>query len=141
MKVIHGQPKSGKGRRVDLDADTVAVLRSWKAQQAQDRLALGGAWPSHGLVFTREDGALFHPDTASTVHDRLVKATGLPRLTFHGLRHTHATILLANGVPVKVVSERLGHATVQITLDTYGHVIPGLQGQAVDVFTKALGGA
>lgn len=92
-------------------------------------------------MFTREDGSLFHPDTASTFHDRLVKAAGLPRITFHGLRHTHATILLANGVPVKVVSERLGHATVQITLDTYGHVIPGLQGQAVDVFTKALGGA
>lgn len=141
MKLISGEPKSGKGRRVDLDAETVAVLRSSKAQQAEDRLALGGAWPAHGLVFTREDGALFHPDRASTVYDRLVKATGLPRLTFHGLRHTHATILLAHNVPVKVVSERLGHATVQITLDTYGHVIPGLQGQAVAVFTKALGGA
>ena len=141
MKLIEGAPKSGKGRRVDLDAETVAVLRSWKAQQAQDRLALGGAGPSHGLVFTRENGALFHPGTVSNVHDRLVTGTGLPRLTFHGLRHTHATILLANGVPVKVVSERLGHATVQITLDTYGHVIPGLQGQAVGVFSKALGGA
>jgi integrase len=140
VKVILGEPKSGKGRRVDLDAETVSVLRSWRAQQAQDRLALDGAWPTHGLVFTREDGALFHPDTASTFHDRLVKAAGVPRVTFHGLRHTHATILLANTVPVKVVSERLGHATVQITLDTYGHVIPGLQGQAVDVFTKALGG-
>ncbi|MEI2810821.1 MAG: tyrosine-type recombinase/integrase [Nocardioides sp.] len=141
MKLVHGEPKSGKGRRVDLDQDTVALLRSWKAQQAQDQLAMGGAWPAHGLVFTREDGAVFHPDTASTVFDRLVKVSGLPRITFHGLRHTHATILLANGVPVKVVSERLGHATVQITLDTYGHVIPGLQGQAVSVFATAMGGA
>jgi len=141
MRVIHGEPKSGKGRRVDLDAETVALLRSWKAQQAQDQLALGGAWPTHGLVFTREDGALFHPDTASTIFDRLVKVSGLPRITFHGLRHTHATILLANGVPVKVVSERLGHATVQITLDTYAHVMPGLQGQAVNVFSQAMGGA
>lgn len=141
MKVIYGEPKSGKGRRVDLDQETVAVLKAWRFQQGKDRDGMGGAWPTHGLVFTKEDGSLFHPDTASTVHDRLVKAAGLPRITFHGLRHTHATILLANGVPVKVVSERLGHATVQITLDTYGHVIPGLQGQAVDVFSKALGGA
>lgn len=141
MKLVYGEPKSGKGRRVDLDQDTVALLRSWKAQKAQDQLAMGGAWPAHGQVFTREDGAVFHPDTASAVFDRLVKASGLPRITFHGLRHTHATILLANGVPVKVVSERLGHATVQITLDTYGHVIPGLQGQAVSVFSQAMGGA
>jgi integrase len=50
MKLIHGEPKSGKGRRVDLDQDTVALIRSWKAQQAQDQLTTGGAWPAHGLV-------------------------------------------------------------------------------------------
>lgn len=140
MKLIHGEPKSGKGRRVDLDAETVAVLRSWKAQQAQDRLALGGAWPNHGLVFTREDGALFHPDTASTVHDRLVKATGLPRLTFHGLRHTHATILLKMGEPVNVVQERLGHSSAQVTLDYYAHVMPGQGARAASRFAEAMGG-
>jgi integrase len=103
-------------------------------------MALMGAWPGHGLVFTREDGSPVHPDYASTVFDRLVKASGLPRITFHGMRHTHATILLAKGLPVKVVSERLGHATVQITLDTYGHVMPGMQTQAVAVFADAMGG-
>lgn len=61
-----------------------------------------------------------------------MRAAGLARITFHGLRHSDATIPLANGVPVSVVSERLGHATVQTILGTEGHVIPGLQGQAVD---------
>lgn len=140
MKVVTGSPKSGKGRRIDLDAETVAVLRAWRLQQAKDRMALMGAWPSHALVFTREDGSPVHPDYASTVFDRLVRDSGLARITFHGLRHTHATILLAKGLPVKVVSERLGHATVQITLDTYGHVMPGMQTQAVAVFADAMGG-
>lgn len=140
MKLVTGVPKSGKGRRIDLDADTTAVLRSWRLQQAQDRMALVGAWPGHGLVFTREDGTGAHPDYRSTAHDRLVKSTGLARLTFHGLRHTHATILLSMGVPVKVVSERLGHAKVEITLNVYGHVMPGMQAQAVAVFADAMGG-
>jgi len=140
MKLVTGVPKSGKGRRIDLDAETVAVLRSWRLQQAQDRMALMGGWPSHGLVFSREDGTGVHPDHCSTVHDRLVKSAGLPRITLHGLRHTHATILLSKGVPVKVVSERLGHAKVEITLNVYTHVMPGMQAQAVAVFADAMGG-
>jgi integrase len=138
--IVMGVPKSGKGRRIDLDAETVAVLRAWRLQQAQDRMAMAGAWPDHGLVFTREDGQLVHPDYASGVFDRLVRSSTVPRITLHGLRHTHATILLAKGLPVKVVSERLGHAKVQITLDTYSHVMPGMQAQAVSVFADAMGG-
>jgi len=139
-KLVTGSPKSGKGRRIDLEAETVAVLRSWRLQQAQDRMALMGAWPGHGLVFTREDGNAVHPDYASTVFDRMVRTSGLARITFHGLRHSHASILLAAGTPVKVVSERLGHATVTITLDFYAHVSAGLQAQAVAVFADAMGG-
>lgn len=139
-KVVQGPPKSGKGRRIDLDPETVAVLRSWRLQQAQDRLALG-TWPDHGLVFTREDGALVAPGNLSTIFDRLVRVSSLPRISLHGLRHTHATILIRIGTPVKVVSERLGHATVQITLDTYSHVMPGMQAQAVAGFASAMGGA
>ena len=139
-KIVTGPPKSGKGRRIDLDPETVAVLRSWRLQQAQDRLALG-TWPDHGLVFSREDGALVHPGNLSTIFDRLVRVSGLPRLTLHGLRHTHATILVASGVAIKAVSERLGHATIQITLDLYSHVTPGMQAQAVAAFSTAMGGA
>lgn len=139
VKVITDEPKSGKGRRIDLDPGTVAVLRTWRKRQAEDRLAVGGAWPGHGLVFTLEDGTAPHPDTISSVWDRLVKAHGVERITLHGLRHTHATILLMAGVPVKVVQERLGHATSAITQDLYGHVVPGIQAQAASVFAQAVG--
>ena len=60
----------------------------------------------------------------------LVRKYGLPHLTFHGLRHAHATLLLTSGVHAKVVSERLGHSNIGITMDTYSHVLPGLQEQA-----------
>ena len=138
-RIIVGEPKSGKGRRIDLDPGTVGVLRSWRRLQAEDRMALAGAWPDHGLVFTREDGAPPHPDTVSGTFDAMVKASGLPRITVHALRHTHATILLALGEPVKAVSERLGHSDVTTTLNYYAHVIPGLQAQAVSRFALAVG--
>lgn len=142
MKIVKGTPKSGKGRRVDLDDETVAVLNAWRLQQAQDRMAMGGKVPDHGLVFTREDGNLAHPDYVSGVFDRLVRAwEGGPRIRFHDLRHTHATISLSSGEPVHVVQQRLGHSSAQITLDIYGHVIPGAGAQAAARFAAAVGGA
>jgi integrase len=70
--------------------------------------------------------------------DRLVARTGLPRIRFHDVRHTHASLLLKAGVPVKVVSERLGHATPSCTLDVYGWVLPGMQAEAAAVFSRLL---
>ena len=138
--VVVGEPKTGHGRRVDLDPATVTVLKGWRRQQAEDRLALGGSWPDHGLVFTDAGGQPPHPDTVSGSFDRVVAGAPVPRITLHGLRHTHATILLAAGTPVKVVSERLGHRDVTTTLNYYGHVIPGIQGQAAAAFAEAVGG-
>jgi integrase len=110
---------------VDLDPGTVAVLRAWRKRQAEDRLALGGAWPAHGLVFTMEDGQAPHPDTFSKVFDRLARTAPVSRITFHGLRHTHATLLLKAGEPVNAVAARLGHQDATVTLKYYAHVIPG----------------
>jgi len=138
VSIILGEPKSGKGRRVDLDPGTVTVLKAWRLTQAHDRMALGGAWPVHGLVFTNADGEAPHPDTISGTFDRVVKASAQPRITFHALRHTHATILLAAGQGVKVVQERLGHGDATTTLNYYGHVIPGAQAQAASVFASAM---
>ena len=111
----------------------ICPLRASRASRA--------ARSARRLVFTREDGALIHPGNLSTIFDRLVRVSTLPRLSLHGLRHTHATILMGSSVPVKVVSERLGHATVQITLDTYSHVQPGMQAQAAAAFATAMRGA
>jgi len=84
------------------------------------------------LVFAGEGGSLIHPDAFSKVFDRRVAMSGLPRLSFHGLRHTHASILLAAGVNQRVVSERLGHATVAFTLDIYSYAILDLQEEAAE---------
>jgi Phage integrase family len=80
-------------------------------------------------VFTRLDGTGFHPERVSSWFRQLVRAAGLPRIRLHDVRHSYATAALAAGVPAKVVSERLGHAAIAITMDTYSHVLPGLEEQ------------
>ncbi|WP_193311438.1 tyrosine-type recombinase/integrase [Georgenia satyanarayanai] len=139
--VIVGEPKSGKGRGIALGQDTVAVLRAWRKRQAEERMAFPGPWPGHGLVFTTEDGQPPHPDTVSGTFDAMLVTSGLPTITLHGLRHTHATILLKAGVPVNVVQERLGHASATVTLNYYSHVMPDQQALAAASFAAALGGA
>ena len=128
--VEDGTPKGKRARVVDLDAGTVAALRSHRAAQAAERLAWGPAWTDAGLVFTREDGSPLHPQTATWHLRRLARKAGVPAIRLHDLRHTHATLGLAAGVPAKVMQERLGHASVQITLDLYSHVVPGMQADA-----------
>jgi integrase len=127
-------PKTEKGRRsVALDSGTVEGLRAHRARQLEERLAFGPDYENSGLVFCREDGAALSPNAFSQTFDRLVKAAGLPRIRFHDLRHTHATLALQAGVHPNVVSERLGHSTVSITLDIYSHAIPVLQESAAEL--------
>jgi integrase len=142
MVTVKGQPllsdvKTARSRRViDLDPETVSVLRTWRRTQLEQRMLVGAGWPDTGFVFTMPTGESWHPDTISQAFDRLIErvnragAVVIPRIRLHDLRHTHATHLLAAGVNVKVVSERLGHASVAFTLDTYAHVIPGQQADA-----------
>ena len=129
--IVFGEPKSARSKRsIAIDVDTVAALRRWRTHQSEERLEWGAAWSDTGLVFTRENGVLVHPDTMSYWFERHVRSAGVPRIRFHDLRHTHASLALQAGVPAKVVSERLGHATVAFTLDVYSHVVPGLQEDA-----------
>jgi len=118
-----GTPKTGKGRRqVALDPSTVAALRTHRKRQLQERLAVGAAYEDGDLVCCLEDGRRLHPKTFSYYFGRHVRRLGLPRIRLHDLRHTHATLALRAGVHPRVVQERLGHANVSITLDTYSHV-------------------
>ncbi len=89
-------------------------------------------------MFSRPDGTPTHPHLLSDTFKRLVARSGLPRIRFHDLRHTHATLLLKAGVPIKVVSERLGHSTPGFTMATYQHVIPGMQEEAAHTFAGIL---
>ena len=90
----------------------------------------GAGYEGSGLVFTRENGSPVHPDSASRLFGGLVRRAEVPRISLHDLRHTHATLALQAGVHPKVVSERLGHSTISITLDIYSHAIPAMQEDA-----------
>jgi integrase len=130
-RIVVGDVKTTRSRRrLDLDAGTVAVLRAHRRAQAAERLMVGAGWGNYGLVFAAPDGRPLNPDTITQWFDRTVRRSELPRVRLHDLPHTHATHLLAAGVGIKIVSERLGHASVAFTLDVYGHVMPGQQASA-----------
>lgn len=124
-KVLESLPKTERGlRTVHLSQDAVAVLREWKTLQEEERKRAGDAWEETGYVFTNPLGLPIHPETLNRVLRRICDRAGLPRVRVHDLRHTHATLLLRRGVPVEVVSEKLGHSTPAFTLSQYRHVLP-----------------
>jgi integrase len=134
---------SGKSRdsirRVDIDRALVGVLRSQRAQQAKERLA-ADSYEETGHVFTRPGGGPYHPQYLSRLLGRYSEELGLPRLTAHGLRHTCATLMLANGVAPKVAAERLGHSDPSLFMNLYSHVTPSMQREAADRIGAALFG-
>lgn len=115
----------------------LCILRSHRKSQAREKLLLGSGYSDQELVFAREDGKPLHPNSVRNNFKQTLKRAGLKQINFHSLRHTHATLLLSQGIHPKVVSERLGHSTISITLDTYSHVLPGMQSAAVDALEKA----
>lgn len=100
------------------------------ARQSAERLAAGAAYGNGGWLLADELGRPIHPDTLSAWLDDRIKKAGLRRIRLHDLRHTAASLMLADGVPVKVVSEVLGHASPTITLSIYAHVLPGMAEEA-----------
>ncbi|HET6344394.1 MAG TPA: site-specific integrase, partial [Myxococcota bacterium] len=136
------EPKSAKSRRaIALPDVAVDALKRHRVAQAEVRLALGGDYQDGDLVICCPDGTPYAPDNLSTAFAKLAERAGLPQCRLHDLRHTHATLLLRAKVHPKVVSERLGHSAVGITLDTYSHVLPGMQAEAAQSLNAALGTA
>ncbi|MFD0803430.1 site-specific integrase [Streptomonospora algeriensis] len=131
-------PKSAAGRRtITLDAETVTVLKSWRHRQRQERLKAGQAWVESGRVFTHPDGTGLHPGWVSALFTRIAAEADLPPISLHGLRHGAASLSLAAGVDVKVVSAELGHSTTSFTQDTYQSVFPDVAKAAAEA-TAAL---
>ena len=121
-------------RRIDLDSTTVRVLAAWRQWQQVERDAVGAATADR--VFTDALGAQVHPHSISQAFERIAARAEVPVIRLHDLRHSHATLLIKAGVPVKVVSERLGHARTTFTIETYQHVLPGMQADAARTFEK-----
>ena len=127
-------PKNDKARRVRLTPQAIEALRDHRKRQLEERMRLAGLWQDHGLVFCSTVGT---PLSRHNIYNRsfkpLLERAGLPRsFRFHDLRHTFATLMASSGGHAKVVQEMLGHATINITLDLYSHVLPDMQEDAVD---------
>lgn len=132
-------PKSSASKRTfALLPSCVAALKRHKAHQNERRLRWGDAWQEIGLVFDRGDGSLLHPNVAYVAFKRHARRLELPVIRFHDLRHTCATLAMADGVHAKVVQERLGHSTIGITLDRYSHVTVSMQQDASDRLERLL---
>lgn len=126
-------PKTDKGRReVALPSVLVEELRALREEQSEYRRLLGADYEDHSLIFCQTNGRPMHAhNIVRRDFHKVLERTRLPRIRFHDLRHCHATLLLQQGVHPKVVQERLGHTTIGMTLDTYSHVMPGMQEKAV----------
>lgn len=131
-------------RRIALDAATVRELRRHRREQVEERLAVGDGYYDHGLVFADEDGTPLNPTSISRRFARQAHQAGLPDLSprpFHGLRHTYATLALEAGVPIEVVSKRLGHASIAITADLYQHVTKTVDRDAAEAVAGLIFGS
>ena len=134
------QKSIASGRTLHLDTGTLTRLKSHREMQDRTRGTAGPAWHDYDLVFPRSDGTWWNPPAVSLAFGRAVRRAGVPRIRLQDVRHTHATLLLAAGINPKVVSERLGHSSVAFTLDTYAHVMPGMQPEAAETFRRLVFG-
>ncbi|MGH8142445.1 MAG: tyrosine-type recombinase/integrase, partial [Steroidobacteraceae bacterium] len=142
--IVYGPPKTRKSRRtISLLPEAVGVLEQQRRWQIERRQRAGLTWLQHevgheNLVFTNRSGGPVHRDGLRDALRAIARSAGLEPLHFHALRHTNATWQLQAGVPIKVVSETLGHATTSITLDVYCHVIPDMAGHYTHLLTQSL---
>lgn len=134
QRLVDGTPKSDRPRVISIDAETADILSQHRLEQARRWYPNECTGPQHDVFLTWRGGKL-NPQTLGYEFLKLIRELpGQPRISFHGLRHTHATLLLKQGVHPKVVQERLGHANISITMDTYSHVIEGMDAGAAESF-------
>jgi integrase len=125
---VFTQPKSAKSQRtIALSPSAILTLRKHKEQQALERAMLGISLKEDGRVFSTLEGRPLRPNTVTRTWANLTAQCGVKVIRFHDARHTHASLMLKQGVHPKVVQERLGHSSIAVTLDTYSHVTPGLK--------------
>lgn len=137
--LVFGRPKTARGQRtIALPPSAVIVLKQCYDAQKASYAMLGKQLRDSDLIFSQPDGSPLLPGTITQAWRRLVRRIGLSGVRFHDVRHSHASLLLKQGVHPKIVQERLGHASIQTTLDIYSHVAPGLQEAAAKLFDDNL---
>lgn len=140
--IVEVTPKSARSRRtIDIGPETVRALREHRRRQLEERLAAGEAYDDLEYVFCRQDGRPYDPDHITDHFERIVRRGKLPAIGMHAaFRHLHGSVLLRDGVPLHVVSRRLGHANEAFTARVYAHVLPGQQAAAAATFEAAIDG-
>lgn len=130
---VETEPKTEAGRRlVNLPDFLVDMLREHRAGLLEQQLKQGEAWESRDLVFPDLHGRYFNPNYLLRIFKKVLREADVPHMPFHDLRHSAATILLSMGVNIKVIQQLLGHSDIAITLRVYGHLLPSMQGKAVE---------
>src|SRR5262249_33868920 len=125
------EPKSARSRRtVRMPGLLVSALKTHRTRQLEERLAAGPAWEDCGFVFASPVGTALDQRNVTREFRALLAAANLPAVRFHDLRHTAATLLLAQGVDPRTIMETLGHSQISLTMNTYSHVLPSLQEDA-----------
>src|SRR5262249_51907994 len=124
-------PKSGESRRVDMSRELTETLTTLQIDRQLEAITRG--WKEQPVcVFCDEQGRMFHHNVVRKAFHALLKSAGVRRVRFHDLRHPFASLLLQNGESPVYVKEQMGHSSIQVTVDLYGHLIPGGNQQAVD---------
>lgn len=133
------EPKTSRSRRaLPMPKAIAEALREHRQRQRLDQLVAGSRWKESGLVFTSRDGGPLDGSNVTKEFQRCLTDAGLPRMRFHELRHSAASLMLAQGVPLRTVMEVLGHSTITLTANTYGHLFPSLMQDAADAMDRAL---
>ena len=139
MGLVEGQPKTARSRRtIALSPGATELLRSIRAQQAERRLVAGEVWKGNDHVFTTLEGAPIGGSRVSIDFAKIVREHNLPHLTLHGLRHTAASLMIAGNVHARAIADILGHSSISITMDVYGHLLNDTQRDAVNVLDEQL---
>lgn len=131
--------KTARSRRqISITHEVVDVLHQIRGHQMVQKIELGPAWEDTGFVFTKPNGKPLDPERISKEFAKVVKTAEIPKIRFHDLRHSHASLMLKAGVSPKAISELLGHASISITMDVYAHLLPGIQEEAARKFSDLL---
>lgn len=138
--IIQSPKTSSSTRSISLDNETIKILAKWRTIQRTDYLSMGfNTSREDQYIFTNERNELYYPQVVNDWLKYLIKKYDLPRITPHHFRHSHASLLLQAGVPIKEVSERLGHKDVKITLEIYSHVMPEEAEKTAEKFAQFVG--
>lgn len=132
----HLKQKKSK-RLISVDSQTIKVLKQWKLEQAKTLLKYGfNSLDPNQLLFTYQDNKIYRPSYVNDWLNIIIKEYNLKKITIHGFRHTHCSLLFEMGTPIQVVQERLGHSNIKTTMDIYTHVTDKSRDQIADNFAK-----